>query len=104
MKILITKDAKIVITEAEAEKVFNNMPGSKFIVLNGQMIQVAFISGLFDLDFYIKQEADTLKLKYLRRCKKCGEILDRKGVCPCKDNPELRENHLFKIDDQKLLK
>ena len=103
MKILITKDAKIVLTEEEYGQ-FKKIPfTAPFVEIKGQDIRPPFISGIYDLDFYIKQEADQLKLKNLRRCRKCGEILDRKDVCACKDKPELREHHPFKIQDKKLL-
>ena len=106
MKILISKNAKIVIPDEELEKVLDVIeenPDARLVPIMGQFIQPAFISEIFDLDFYIKQESDQLKLKNLRRCRHCGEILDRKDPCACKDKPELREHHPFKIQDKKLL-
>lgn len=97
MKILITKDAKIILTEEEYIE-FKKIPfTAPFVEIKGQDIRPPFISGIYDLDFYIKQEADQLKPKGLRRCKHCGDIVNRADPCACKDNPELREKHPFKI-------
>ena len=104
MHILITNNAKIVLSDNEAARIKGNLissPDARFCGIHEQFIQIAFIQGIYDLDFYIKQEADNLKPKGLRRCAKCGEILPRSEVCACKDKPELREQHLFKMIDNK---
>ncbi len=99
--IVITKEIKIVVSQEQRDKLLLNINTSKspILPLNGQHLN-RFDIRIFELEFFIKQESDTLRLKGLRRCKHCSEIANRQDKCACFDKPELRENNIFKLQEK----
>lgn len=100
--IIITKHAKIVVTEEQKEKFVHNVQTttSPLLPLKGQLVDRYGIE-IYELEFFLKQEADTLKIKNLRRCRHCGEIVSRPDKCGCADNPEIRKNNIFQLEEPK---
>lgn len=94
--ILVSKNAKIVLTEEEKKKFVHNYENSKsqLLPVKGQLVD-RFGLEVLEFDFFLKQEADKLKFRDLRRCRHCAEILPRNSVCKCKDKPELKGTGIF---------
>lgn len=85
MYILIAHGIKMVLNEEEknkADKLIND-PNKKFIFFKNQTIQIAFISGIFDLETYYEQEKSELSLKGKWRCMRCGIVHRFGDQCNC---------------------
>lgn len=94
--ILVTKNAKIVVSEEQMERFVKEYKESKsdLIKVKGQYINRYGLE-IYEFDFFLKQEEDNLKPRGLRRCKRCAEILSRLDRCGCLDKPEKIKDNIF---------
>ncbi|MES2395054.1 MAG: hypothetical protein V4549_03585 [Bacteroidota bacterium] len=92
MYIIVTKNSKVVVTEKEKEDFLLRYQNSQsgLLRLKGQYVDRMGIE-IYELPFFIKQEEDKLKLRGLRRCKHCAEIINRMDKCGCVDDHSKRE-------------
>ncbi len=97
--IVVTKNAKIVVTEDEKSDFLKRFQESTtpLLRLKNQLVD-RFGIEIYELPFFLKQEEDKLKPRGLRRCRHCGDIVNRPDPCACADRPELRGNNIFSIE------
>jgi len=104
--LLVTDTLKLPLTDEEAEKVEKVLldGGSRFMKIQGQLINKAFVRGVFDFYTYTENEEDYLATKGKARCGACGRILKINDRCPCRDDIRFERRHPLRLEEPESLK